>query len=36
MIMEWKWNGKGMEGNEGSETSEDGRGKGVKTVVINT
>ena len=27
---------KGMEGSEGRETSEDGRGKGGKTVVIKT
>ena len=32
MITEWK--GNGMEENEGRETSEDGRGKRGKTVVI--
>ncbi len=29
-----EWNGKGMEVSEGRESSEDGRGKGGKTVVI--
>ena len=29
-----KWSGKGTEVSQGRETSEDGRGKGRKTVVI--